>query len=703
MKLLVALAGAVRADWLSVRGFVRDRWPPTLVVALLITFVACRLSPLLSPLEFSMLDGLFRSRGPVAPDPDIVLVGIERSAIEAYQQKRDADAALSANRDKPKCICDSVSRQEIAALVTKIRGAGARVVVLDVFLTNPCPVQGHDSALREALHHGNGEVILTIDANPIPGKQMVYRPPTTYIDPGRGLILGSPVLYNPRGVIRGVKLIQTGEVPEKERQALDPLVDPTRTFPALAAAAYAALMGWPRDFPTEVSADLVTCAGHQFPVWAGERICLLNPLMPSRNVESCHALLINWVGPTGSFPMYAASKVLGLRPDVQADAATLKRWFSGKTVFIGSAMDRHTVPVGGASPPVGLPLLDQSAETAMSGVEIHANILDTMLRGRFIWPLSPPAVWFIILACVFLTMATVRSASRPGALAFVALEILGLLLAARVLILHDRWLFTVIPMSATVSSAAVCGFWGYAVATREQMALRRMLRAIDGATATTVHDLKQPLAAIGALAGALRQLQEKGRVADTPEILQRIQHQVESALGNIDDLLVADPDRPISLNLQSFDLAAAARDLATALALSSPLHDVVVYPEEGPVMVEGDPQLLGRVLNNVIENAIKYSPAGGRVTVEVAAFPQVTVIRVTDQGIGIPPDKTDAVFERYGRALPEGMNIPGTGVGLYSAKRLVEAHGGKIRVTSELGTGSTFTVTLPARPTYGSR
>jgi signal transduction histidine kinase len=633
-----------------------------------------------------MLDGLFRQRAAVVPDPHIVLIGIERSDIERYDEDKRRPELNLAN-----CVCDTICRTDLAGLITKARSGGARTVALDLSIKDPCPVKGHDDALRTALSGKPCEAIIVIDANPTPGT-MWYTPPAASVIGDPQPILASPVMYNPSGKIRSVPLVQTGRLPQREEDRLRAFESPTSVFPALGAAAYASMVGHSCEVPDAIEDDLVTCVGARFPVWRSETVCLLSPLPRARSGGSAHAMLINWVGPPGTFPMYAASAVLH-----EEDQGRLNAWFTGKAVLIGSAMERKLVPVNGRPRRAERPFVDQSADAAMSGLEIHANVLDTMLRGRFVQPVSHPLTWLIMLVTMFLTIVVFRSAGTPGALTFLAVEVGALLVAARVLVARDLWLVTAIPILSLVSAGAVCAVWGYTKATHQAFELRRQLRAIDGATATTVHDLKQPLAAINALAATLRQLQEKGRLSDAPEIIKRIENQVGSALGGINDLLLADPDRPVRLNRQRFDVAALARDLGLALGLTSSAHELAVYPPEGEVVIDGDPQLIGRVLNNLIENAIKYSPAGGRVTVEVAPFPQVTVIRVTDQGMGIPPDRLDAIFERYERAVPEGSTIPGTGVGLYSVERLVEAHGGRITAKSELGTGSVFTVTLPSR------
>jgi signal transduction histidine kinase len=102
-----------------------------------------------------------------------------------------------------------------------------------------------------------------------------------------------------------------------------------------------------------------------------------------------------------------------------------------------------------------------------------------------------------------------------------------------------------------------------------------------------------------------------------------------------------------------------------------------------------------RVLSNLLNNAIKYSPRGGAVSVSVEAHDATAVVRVSDHGEGIPEQDLPHIFERFRRGGNVEHRIPGTGIGLAGARQIVELHRGTIQAESRVGEGSTFTVQLP--------
>ncbi len=110
--------------------------------------------------------------------------------------------------------------------------------------------------------------------------------------------------------------------------------------------------------------------------------------------------------------------------------------------------------------------------------------------------------------------------------------------------------------------------------------------------------------------------------------------------------------------------------------------------------VFGDPDQLQRALSNLVSNAIKFTPGGGRITLSSQMIEKKVVMRVSDTGIGIPTDEVPSLFSEF-RRLKGAENIEGTGLGLFIVKTIVEAHGGSVSMESEMGRGTTFTIQLP--------
>lgn len=212
------------------------------------------------------------------------------------------------------------------------------------------------------------------------------------------------------------------------------------------------------------------------------------------------------------------------------------------------------------------------------------------------------------------------------------------------------------------------------------------------------HELKTPIGAVSLLAEALasaakepeqvkrfakRLTKESERLARiTQEIIQLSRLQATDALAKADRI---DIDHVVATAIDENHVAADAQRVHLA---SGGDRGAEVY---------GDESLLTVALHNLIENAIQYSPQGSRVGIGVTRRDGVVEIAVTDQGVGIPEDELDRVFERFFRSDPaRSRNTGGSGLGLSIVKHVVQNHGGDIRVWSQPGKGSTFTIRLPS-------
>ena len=216
------------------------------------------------------------------------------------------------------------------------------------------------------------------------------------------------------------------------------------------------------------------------------------------------------------------------------------------------------------------------------------------------------------------------------------------------------------------------------------------------------HELRNPL---GAITTALHVIDtvEPGdqRSAQAREIVAR---QVRHLVRLVDDLL--DVTRlatgKITLGRHPVDLAALARRVVTTLAATTPTLRLQVQAD-GSAWIEADETRLEQILANLLGNAVKFTPAGGRVTVAVETRDHEATLRVEDTGAGIPADLLPRIFDLFVQGHT-GLHrpAPGLGIGLTLVKRLVDLHDGRIEVGSEgPGRGSTFTVRFPRCPAPG--
>jgi PAS domain S-box-containing protein len=144
------------------------------------------------------------------------------------------------------------------------------------------------------------------------------------------------------------------------------------------------------------------------------------------------------------------------------------------------------------------------------------------------------------------------------------------------------------------------------------------------------------------------------------------------------------------------DLAALAEQIVEEFQATLTRHTILYAGPDAPMLVAGDRLRLIQVLQNLMQNAIKYSPAGGTVRIQVEQHAGAVRIAVSDEGVGIPSADLPLLFQRFYRASNvDEREISGLGVGLYIVKELVELHGGSVDVVSEEGRGSTFRITLP--------
>lgn len=155
----------------------------------------------------------------------------------------------------------------------------------------------------------------------------------------------------------------------------------------------------------------------------------------------------------------------------------------------------------------------------------------------------------------------------------------------------------------------------------------------------------------------------------------------------------------LSIQYNPVDVNALTARVVEAQQITLQRHTLTYLAPDGPVIISGDELRLEQVLQNLIQNAIKYSPKGGPVRVKLERTEQGVALSISDNGIGIPQDMMPRLFSRFFRAdNVKAYQISGLGIGLFVVKQIVNQHGGRIEVASREGKGSTFTVYLPLEP-----
>jgi signal transduction histidine kinase len=213
------------------------------------------------------------------------------------------------------------------------------------------------------------------------------------------------------------------------------------------------------------------------------------------------------------------------------------------------------------------------------------------------------------------------------------------------------------------------------------------------------HDLVNPLSALRlniGLVGPDRPLPPEPAVR---ALFERLERQVEKLRRMISDLLDAArvETGQLSLEPQVCELGELVAEVVAQYRQGDPGHPITISLPPAPVPVRCDPLRIEQVLGNLVGNAIKYSPKGGPIEVALAAHDGHAVITVTDQGPGIPPEDRPHLFEPFRRGT-RVRGIAGLGLGLAVARRIMEAHGGRIELDPAPRTGSTFRVSLPTTP-----
>ena len=230
--------------------------------------------------------------------------------------------------------------------------------------------------------------------------------------------------------------------------------------------------------------------------------------------------------------------------------------------------------------------------------------------------------------------------------------------------------------------------------------LRELSAMKEEFLALTTHDLRSPLTVISGVINFFT----SGRLGDiTPEqknMVQMMERNTHNLIELVNDLLDASKLESGTLRLETASinlrgLVAELREQMHPLAKDKEIALEETIPDDLPPLL-ADRAKLRRILVNLLSNALKFTPKGGRVELSAERAGSAVRVSVTDTGVGMSPDDVKNIFDKYAQARSRATSSEkGTGLGLYITRQLVELHGGKISVESEIGRGSTFSFTIP--------
>lgn len=265
---------------------------------------------------------------------------------------------------------------------------------------------------------------------------------------------------------------------------------------------------------------------------------------------------------------------------------------------------------------------------------------------------------------------------------------------------------------------------GVVAVLNDVTSIKQVERLKDEFVSVVSHELRTPLTAIkGYTQHLIRRIERRLRktreiqleqglpLADSPENydlhnLQIVQSQTDHLERLVNDLLDLSQVQwgQLVLHYSGFHLADVLSECVHSVQMSSEQHTIFLNIEVEESDMVADRNRVAQVIGNILDNAVKYSPQGGRITVRLQRQGNEYLVTIADPGVGISPEHIDHIFERFYRVHnTKSRQYAGVGLGLYVSKAIIEGHGGHIEVSSDQNVGTTFYFTLPRQPRIGAR
>jgi signal transduction histidine kinase len=641
----------------------KKRKCPWLLIGLVVWILVSILygSGLLDRLEWIIYDLKFQLRGKIPVDKNIVIVAIDEQSLKDVGRW-------------------PWSRRCHAELINKLSRAGARTIAMDVLLSEPehrCPVD--DKSLIQATKASN-RVVYLVACSFIEGKPRWLKPFPELAQSTKGL--GHGELESPAdGVMRRVRM--ASEIKGERFYAFG--LEIVRNYL------------WPSKKIVELKSSFA----------------LGDLRLPNR------PMYINFVG--SRYEQISYSKVLSNEFPTN--------YFKEKIALVGATAkgmgDEKLTPFS-----KGIPTI--------SGIEVHANIVQTILDQNYITPLNKALIIVLLLLLSLCTAILIQGLRRiKDEIIAIALIIANIaivcFLAFYYLHLHLPFIpFVMVMLLVTISiilwkiflvekklTEKILEFFNV-VQKKGDMAeqveaiaefterLKELDQLKSDLMSMVAHDFRTPLTVIKGYT-ALMIDGDTGTISETQqEFLKTIDESADRLLNLINDFLDVTKIESGKLEIKyiEFDIGelivSVVKEFNEVYQKKNISLHLNIQEQDKLIKIEADRDRIRQVLDNLIGNAIKYTPENGHVFIEAVELENNNVrISIRDTGIGIPIEEQKKVFDKFFRTKVGQQFSSGTGLGLSIVKNIIEKHNGSITVESELGNGSTFTLILPREKTKG--
>lgn len=392
-------------------------------------------------------------------------------------------------------------------------------------------------------------------------------------------------------------------------------------------------------------------------------------------------LVINFRGESKALTEYSLQEVLS--GSLPADT------FKDKIVLIGAANAKSTqfqTPVG-----------------PLSRVEIMAHMTDNLLNDRWIRRLS--FSWYAVFLALLLFFAIWIITKYPQVVALVMYLWMATLIAAISAGIFDAYYLWFPAFSSCVGlGISWIIFVGYHATQieRKNFALEQESRAIreleqlkNNFVSLISHDFKTPIAKIQSVVTRLQNQNKNSDISTDLDSLQSFSEELNRYIQSILKLLRVE-SRDFKLNKEVADLNESIEQAIANLRPLAAEKSIWVQTELEPLFsTEFDVTLMKEVLINLIENAIKYTPAGGWIRIRSSEVNEQIICEVEDSGEGLDAEDLKSVWGKFVRGKDQDLKSKGSGLGLYLVKYFIELHGGQVQMTSEKGKGTKVSFTLP--------